>query len=58
MVKLSATLTCACGHKTVTTANVRQDVLMRPDLLARADQMIYETAMDLQALHEQKMMGD
>ncbi|AVO25319.1 hypothetical protein PBI_GRAVY_80 [Gordonia phage Gravy] len=42
----------------MTTANVRQDVLMRPDLLARADQMIYETAMDLQALHEQKMMGD
>ncbi|WKW86865.1 hypothetical protein SEA_CONLEY_79 [Gordonia phage Conley] len=57
MVKLTAVLTCACGHKTVTTANVRQDVLMRPDLLARADRLVHETAMDLQALHEEKMMG-
>lgn len=56
MVKLTAVLTCACGHKTVATVNVRQDVLMRPDLSARADQLLYEAAMDYQVLHEEKMM--
>lgn len=57
MVKLNAVLTCSCGHKTVATVSVRQDVMMRPDLADRANRLIYEAAMDLQVLHEEKMLG-
>lgn len=57
MVKLTAVLTCACGHKTSLTANVRQDVARNDALSTRAGRIVSDAVLDLQSLHEEKMMG-
>uniref|UniRef100_A0AAU8GPS4 Uncharacterized protein n=1 Tax=Gordonia phage Petito TaxID=3158876 RepID=A0AAU8GPS4_9CAUD len=57
MVNLNAVLTCACGHKTKMTVSVRQDVTRDDVLSLRAGRIVSDAVLDLQVLHEEKMMG-